>query len=755
MKQRLLVGGLIVAVCVAVVLFGVLIWSVDNHADPKTSETNQLKQEKQDLEDKLEQKADDLQTITAQLSNMVNLHKAKSEELEAALKQIPTSSQVEAAANLMGNMDQTVDPCTDFASYSCGTWLKETIIPEGSYFMSTTMELSEAASRLLYILLTDLQDNEAPEEDYLVKMKEFYKSCMDVGKMDTDEEQDLIEDKITEIREATTKAAAVQIVAELDVALFFDMSVQRSLGEDPVTALFGNQGGIALSSKDEYQIEDENVKTHNKYMAYIKELWDNYAEVTAQDIDATVIADKVFNFDSCLAHGMESLADNRKNFDSMPGYGLSDAISSLSALYFENQLKARLSTNEVVNPDDIKVYFNSSYIKHATKCIENHFSQDTDLKDYVATKFMEKYGKYGKKSWRDIKFDYGQAVLSEAHWKTCVQITKDKFPEITSRVYVDSAFKTEEKTEMLQMIDDVKSAFKSILPNLEWMDNSTMNVAMEKADAMIFDIGYPDWILDDNILKELVSSLQFEIYFTDNILILDKAATAKAFDKAGQPYSTDNSLYGSMASANAYYYPSENKMTFLAGILQPPWYDGLLPKYITYGATGAIVGHELTHGFDDQGSKYDKGGQLADWFTTETRQMFDERAECLVRQYNDYTFMGHNVNGAYSLGENMADLGGLRQALLAYRSWVARAGVEEATLPGMEISNEQALFVAYAQTWCGKVAESRAKFTAQESVHAPDMVRINGPVSNMEEFATAFKCKGTDAMNPVDKCKVW
>jgi endothelin-converting enzyme/putative endopeptidase len=330
-------------------------------------------------------------------------------------------------------------------------------------------------------------------------------------------------------------------------------------------------------------------------------------------------------------------------------------------------------------------------------------------------------------------------------WKRCVEFTDGDLGEALGKAYAAKAFGPEAKANTLAMVSAIEASLQQDISTLTWMSEDTRKEALVKLRAVAHKIGYPDKWRDYSKLR---------VVRGDALGNSQRANTfdfRRAIDKIGKPVDRAEWLM-TPPTVNAYYQPTENNINFPAGILQPPFYYGGGDRATNFGAAGAVVGHELTHGFDDQGRKYDAKGNLHDWWTAQDAKNFDSRAQCLVDEYNGFTAVDDvHVNGKLTLGENTADNGGLRLALAAYMATAA-------TQPDRAIDGftpEQRLFIGFAQIWCENSRPEATRLRVQTNPHSPGHFRTNGAVSNMPEFAKAFSCKADAPMVRQNACRVW
>nr|XP_012224493.1 PREDICTED: membrane metallo-endopeptidase-like 1 isoform X2 [Linepithema humile] len=348
-------------------------------------------------------------------------------------------------------------------------------------------------------------------------------------------------------------------------------------------------------------------------------------------------------------------------------------------------------------------------------------------------------------------------ILSERNrWSQCVEWTNKKLGMAVGALFIRDNFNHESKETALEMIRTIREAFNELLAENRWMDDETRMVAKKKADSMNERIGYPEFLKDPlELSMEYVMLNITENHFLGNILAVLKYDAYHNLQKLRKPVDK-NKWSTEPAVVNAFYNPNKNDIVFPAGILQPLFYSQHFPKSLNYGGIGVVIGHEITHGFDDKGRQFDNDGNMMQWWNNATIRAFRERAQCIVDQYSRYKLQEVNlyINGRMTQGENIADNGGLKQSFRAYKKWVSIHG-EEPLLPGVNLTHDQLFFLNYAQIWCGSMRPEDALTKIRSSVHSPGPVRVLGPLSNSEDFAKAFACPLGSPMNPKKKCSVW
>ena len=358
---------------------------------------------------------------------------------------------------------------------------------------------------------------------------------------------------------------------------------------------------------------------------------------------------------------------------------------------------------------------------------------------------------------------YNQATtgktVEDPRWLECVSTALNYYPHAFGALYVRKHFKPDAKKIALEMVNNIKAEFKEILKDISWMDAETKKGAEKKASTISEQIGFADELMDDSKITEFYATWPAEVsemeYF-ESIRRLSIASTTRNNKRLFEPIDkTEWTAQVTPAIVNAFYSSIENSIKFPAGILQGAFFNAKRPQYMNYGGIGFVIGHEITHGFDDQGSQYDADGNLKNWWAAETRAAYLEKAKCIIDQYRGYKepLSGLNLNGINTQGENIADNGGIKESYLAYVRWAKNN--HENKLPGLDYTPQQMFWVSAGQIWCSVYREEAMKNRVTTGVHSPGQFRVIGPMSNLKEFSDDFHCKVGSKMNPEKKCEVW
>jgi putative endopeptidase len=637
-------------------------------------------------------------------------------------------------------MDKSIDPCTDFYQYACGSWLKKTPIPEDR--ASWGRGFSEIFQRNEALMHDILEKNARGEPDvadpFSQKVGDFYGTCMDEQKAETASLQTLQSDlkRIDTIRDAKGLAQQVAYLQARGASAFFGFGSQQDFKDATQVIGGADQGGLGLPDRDYYLKDDARMKELRAlYQDHIAKM---LTLAGAQEGAAKQQAQVVMNLETALAKvSMDKVErrDPNKVYHRLERAGLKKAAPHfLWDVYFEELGAPDVQAINVLVP---------GFFSGIDKLIAQP-SRLNDVRTYLRWTAVEGAANALGKSFVEEKFRLTKALTGAKailpRWKRCVKMTDDAMGEAVGRSFVAATIGDEGKKIASEIIESVEGAFERNLSQVSWMDEAARVASKDKLRKINNKVAYPaKWrdyssmdIGKDSLLANLSEAARFE--------------TKRDLDKIGKPVDR-NDFQLSPVAVNAYYNPSLNEMVFLAGIMQTPFFKTGAPQPANYGGLGMVVGHELTHGFDDEGRQFDGNGNLNEWWSKKVSNAFNERAECVAKQYDAYPAVDDTkLNGHLTLGENIADIGGLKMALQALRQ--KRGGQ-------VEPKTEQDFFVAFAQTWCTNYRPEAARLQAQTNPHSTAQWRVNGPVSDNTDFAKAFSCKAGAAMAPQNRCTVW
>jgi len=660
--------------------------------------------------------------------------------LASAQQSAAAPSKPEPALDVT-SMDRSVDPCVDFFKYSCGGWIKNNPIPPDQSSWDTYSKMQdENRGRLRGILeaaaVPDPARNAATQ-----KIGDYYSSCMDEKAIEA-KGTDPLKPGLDRIAKIDSKAEIAGVAAAMvhSNALFRFDSAQDFRDANQVIAE-ADQGGLGMPDRDYYVKEDaKSVDLRKAYVAHVQKMFELLGD---QPDAAAAEAQTVMRIETALAKGSMTRVERRepKNLDHKMTTGELEKISPdfQWQVYFTKVGLPSLASLNVVAPAFFKAMneeLNKETLADWKVYLRWHLVH-ADAPFLSSALLNENFAFYGKTL-------RGQQEL-QPRWKRCTENVDEDLGEALGQVYVEKYFSPQAKQEALKMVKEIEAAMQQDINSLPWMSAATKQQALIKLHGMANKIGYPDKWRDYSKL---------EIIRGDELGNVERARRFE-FDrqlaKIGKP--VDRGEWGmTPPTVNAYYDPQMNDINFPAGVLQPPAFDPNSDAAPNYGDTGGTIGHELTHGFDDEGRQFDAQGNLRDWWTAEDGKEFVKRASCISDQYSTYTIIDDiKINGKLTLGEDTADLGGL---ILAYMAWKEDTkGQNLQTLD--DLTPDQRFFVGYGQSWCGETRDETKRLRATVDPHSPEKYRTNGVVSNMPEFQEAFHCKAGSPMVNQNRCRVW
>ena len=642
-------------------------------------------------------------------------------------------------------LNRGVDPCVDFFEFSCGSWIRNTPFPPGYSTLSLGDKLIE--DKNFEILKSELERNAARRVgagENQRKLGDYYAACLDEGKAEA-ATRSLLPAEVAIVERLTTKSELPLLLAELHtkgVDGFFSFGADQDYRDATKMIGIADRGGIGLPDRDYYLKDDEEMRSlRSKYRAHLGRMLEIYG-VPAGDAQAD--ADSVMALETELASHMLSIAQRRvpeNIYHKVNRIGLQNIAPRFSwDNYFLALGVPHVQEISVVEPE---------YYRHLDGIIDR-LSVET-IKAYLRWEVITAHASKQGKTLFDENFDfYGKTLkgLTEPRprWKRCIDTVGGALGEALGEAYVQVAFAGDSKQKATEMFEKIRFELEKNFDSLGWMDTATRGKAKHKLGLVNKKFGYPDKWRDYSALEVDRSSLyanemrsaRFRLQFQ-----LNKIGHPVVREEWSVPPQEINALYNT----------SLNEIIFPAAILQFPYFHANATVAANYGAIGATVGHEITHGFDDEGRKFDGFGNLSEWWSSPVSSQFTERADCLVKQFDKYTVAGGvHLKGDQTLGENIADLGGLKLAYRAYREMRKNAAPEAAVFG---FNENQQFFVSYAQSWCSKYTDKEERYRAQNDVHAHQKYRVNGVVANIPEFAEAFACPPGKPLAPANRCAIW
>lgn len=646
----------------------------------------------------------------------------------------------------LGAMDTNVSPCTNFYQYACGNWRAKNPIPPDQSRWGRFNELGERNLKVEREALEKASMPAAARSAVDQKIGDFYAACMD--------EQGIDQKGVSPIKGALDGIN----VLDSKTQLASELAKLKSSGINGVFGFYSSpdqknasvyiasidQGGLSLPDRDYYlKTDPRSVELRAAYIRHMTKMFDLLAKSLNTSWDSQARADAVLKFETALA---EASMDRVQRRDPNARYHPM-TTKDLPGLTPDFQWSAFLADAPAFTKVNVG---NPEFFKKLT-VILSQTSVD-DLKSYLTWRLLLSSANALPQAFVEENFQFfgktlnGQQQLAP-RWKRCVRSTDRALGEALGQKFVEVAFSGPAKAKAVQLVAEIEKSMKQDIANASWMSDATKQQAYAKLADVSNKIGYPEKWRDYSSVV-----IKRDDYLGDE----ERAAAfeeRRNLAKIGK--TVDKSEWGmTPPTVNAYYNPPENNINFPAGILQPPFYNQKASEAVNLGAIGVVVGHELTHGFDDQGRKYDGEGNLRDWWTAEDAKNFETRAACVVNEYDKFSPVdGVHLKGKLTLGENAADNGGIHLAYMALMRDLADKVIPNSKLDGF--TPEQQFFLGFAQVWCENTSDASARVRAATDPHSPGQFRTNGVVQNMPEFEHAFACKAGDPMVSVQACRVW
>jgi endothelin-converting enzyme/putative endopeptidase len=640
------------------------------------------------------------------------------------------------------NLDPSVSPCVDFYQYACGGWMRNNPIPADQSRWGTFEELAERNREVLHQILEDAAKPASNRDAIARKIGDYYAACMDEKAIDAKGLTPL-QPELDRIRNLKDKSQLAEEIAHLHrsgVASLFEFTSGQDFKDSNSVIAQADQGGLGMPERDYYLKTDEkSVDLRQKYVAHVQRIFELAGEKPEK---AAADAATVMRMETALAKGSLDLVSRRdpeKVYHKLtraellaldPDFRWNLYLTGAGAPPFQNVNVASPDFFKAVNAEiasapleDWKTYLTWHLLHSEIPFLPTAFVQ-------------ENFGFYGR--------TLTGATELRPRWKRCVEYTDDQLGEALGRKFVERTFGAEGKERTLKMVDALEKALGQDLQAISWMTPATKQKALEKLKAITNKIGYPEkWRDYSSVAVRRDDAM-------GNGFRADQFEFQRELNKIGKP--VDRLEWGmTPPTVNAYYDPLMNNINFPAGILQPPFYDNKMDDGVNFGGIGAVIGHELTHGFDDEGRQFDAHGNMQDWWTPADAKEFESRTACLVKEYSSFSVApGANVNGELTLGENTADNGGVRIALMALLSAI---GADKNAIDGF--TPEQRLFLSFGQIWCENAREESERMLVRTNPHSPPRFRVNGVVVNMPEFQKAFSCQASQPMVSPNACRVW
>uniref|UniRef100_A0A8C1XIS5 Membrane metallo-endopeptidase-like 1 n=1 Tax=Cyprinus carpio TaxID=7962 RepID=A0A8C1XIS5_CYPCA len=684
------------------------------------------------------------------------------------------TSCVTAAARLLQNMDPSVEPCQNFYQYACGGWIERHVIPETSSLHSVFNILRD---ELEIVLKGVLEMENKDDREAFKKAKTLYSSCMNEILIEQRDSQPLLGliDSIgdwpvaSEVWNSTSgtgdkrmwslEDTLAVLNARYNKKAVLEMFVWPDDRDSSSYIIHVDQPLLGMPSRDYYLSDGNYKKVHCAYLEFMvsiariaredrnltqdeERVWEDMTQVLALETDiANATSPAEERNDITVLYNKMTLREAQQAFN-LNGFNWTRYIQGIMS-----------SVSVTVQPDEPIVVYCSPYLEKLSDVLSKHSHRT--LQNYLAWMLIMERVSSMSRRFKDVRAHYRKALhgttVEEARWRDCVRYVQGNMENAVGALYVRETFSGNSKRMVRELIRKIQEAYVETLEELSWMDEQSKEKAREKHPNQLISHSHKfknDGSSDRNTSIE-------ENYF-ENILENLAASAQKVHKKLREPVDPDMWIIGA-AVVNAFYSHNRNQIVFPAGILQPPFFSEKQLQALNFGGIGMVIGHEITHGFDDHGRNFDKDGNMYNWWSNYSAERFEDQSKCMVEQYGKFSWKlsgGQNVSGITTLGENIADNGGVRQAYKAYMKWVEREG-EEPRLPGLDMDHKQLFFLNFAQVWCGACRPEYAIQSIKTDPHSPLEYRVLGSLQNFEAFSEAFHCARGAPMNPEEKCRVW
>jgi len=644
------------------------------------------------------------------------------------------------------NIDKTVDPCVDFYQYACGNWIKNSEIPADESQWVSFAEVDQRNLDVEHGILEKAAAGGRGRNAVDQKIGDLYGSCMDEKTINA-KGISALQPEIDRVAAVKDKGGLIDEIAHVHLVgpnPLFNFYSQPDLHNAEQVIAYIDQGGLTLPDRDYYLKDDaDKVEKRQLLVDYATQMFTLAGQTPQQ---AAHSAQTVLSIETLLAVYSMDRTKRRDPKNRDHKMSREDAVALAPNFYLSRYFTAAGAPNftqlNVTNPD---------YFKQVNGVLESESLES--LKTYVSWHVLNAAAPWLSQPFVDAHFKLQQKLTGQkeiqARWKRCVNLTDHELGEALGQRYVDITFGADGKQRMLKMVDALETSLAEDIHQLSWMSDETKKQAKVKLDAIRNKIGYPDMYRDYSSVQIKSNDL------LGNVARANEFESKRLIAKIDKPIDRKEWRM-SPPTVNAYYSGSFNEIVFPAGILQPPFFDKSMDDAINFGGIGLVIGHELTHGFDDQGRKFDPQGNLHDWWTEQDGKEFEQRVSCVADEYSNFVAVDdQKLNGRLTLGENTADNGGARIALAALEHMIAddKTGKEGQKIDGY--TPEQRFFLGFGRVWCEKSRPEVSRLRVLTDPHSPGKYRVDGVVQNMPEFQKAWGCKAGQPMVAENACHVW
>ena len=643
------------------------------------------------------------------------------------------------------NLDLTTAPGTDFYQYACGGWMKANPLDPQYARFGTFDQMAESSREQLKELVLNLSKQQNAKGTMAQKVGDIFNMGMDSTRLNSEGAKPLMKD--IDFVKGVKKATLPEMVAFMHMGIaspFFDSGVMADLKNSDVNLMYIQQSGMGLGDRDYYLDEDANTKkVREAYLTYANKL---FTFIGYKKNDAKKAAETVLKIEKELAKAAMTREEQR---DYSKQYNIF-TLEELQAKYPNFNWKSYFSGLGLNNVNRVCVS-QLDFMKKVDELIST--LKEKEIKEYLIFKYIDAAAPYLSDAFNEANFDVYSRALSgkqvmQPRWKRSLNVPNTLLGEGVGQLYVEKYFPAESKKKMKQLVDNLRIALGERIASLTWMSPKTKVNALVKLNSFTVKIGYPDKWRDYSAV-----SVNPELSYWENVLALKKFDAQFSYSQLGQPVDKDR-WQMTPQTVNAYYDPSTNEICFPAGILQRPYFDSDADDACNYGAIGVVIGHEMTHGFDDQGRNFDQNGNMVDWWTEEDAKEFQKLADKLGAQYSaEIVADDVHANGTFTMGENIADHGGLRVAYAAFKK--TEQGKGNTLIDGF--TPDQRFYLSYANVWAANITKEEILRRTKVDPHSLGKNRVNVALRNLETFFNAFGIKAGDAMFRAeeDRVSIW
>ncbi|CAF3407017.1 unnamed protein product [Rotaria socialis] len=677
---------------------------------------------------------------------------------------------IKAADYLLDSIDETVNPCEDFYHFACGTWLKTARIPEDTGVQNIFNLLDTQLDLNIIDLLSSQSSNGTIEPKAIINARNLYDSCINESGIEIDGVEPVLSIINKEFggwpilqgpswNDSTFNLVDILLkLRKYDDGIIFSVVTATNQENSSIYDIELGQGTLGLQETEYYNNETDITAAYRQFMTDLAMALTNETSTIANDVSAIYSLEKNIS----QYHWTESEQRLRDNETIRTHVG-NISESFMTNFNFTDYLRqSYLIGNITLLDTDIVSISEVAYLVNISSILQQ--APPRVVQNYLIWRFMMNRASSMPRRIRSTREQFDRVFkgtsAEPSRTTTCANYVNDNMGFAVSRLYVQQYFNDIARNQSKEIIKNIRSSMMVMLQKATWMDDKSKAKAVEKAKVIYENIGYPDYIASDNTtqLELMYAEYIFNTSYISNVLQMQQVKAREDFRTLHEV--VDHHAWGDLPPTvvNAFYEPSTNAISFPAGILQMPYFNKDAPKYLNYGGIGMVIGHEITHGFDDDGRQYDQDGNRIPWWSNDTISQFNQRKQCIIDQYSNYTVaqIHKNINGEQTQGENIADNGGIKSSFFAYQNWAKENPNVDKRLPGLnKYSEEQMFFIGYAHGWCAKFTDAYAYNRVLTDVHSIPEFRVLGPLSNFAEFDRVFSCTPGQGNSRVNKCAVW